>query len=200
MTLETIINEASVVQAAREGSRTAFGELVKLYQKRAYGIAYGFVRNRDDALEIAQESFAKAYKAMDRFDTDLPFYPWLYRIVKNTCLNHIKKRQRRGETSLDALRESGFQVKSTKHGPDHGAALSELQQCIASSLESLSEEHREIVVLRHVHEHSYKEIAEFLDIPQGTVMSRLHAARNRWRDVLQTTPAADHVLGRTSEL
>ena len=84
------------------------------------------VRNREDALEIAQDSFAKAYRAMGRFDTKMPFYPWLYRIIKNTCLNHIKKRNRRGERSLDGLMDSGIDFSAKGRGPDGHAGLSEL--------------------------------------------------------------------------
>lgn len=192
MTLETTYDETTALREAQQGSRAAFGALVTLYQKRAYAIAYGFVRNRDDALDLAQESFVKAYRSIGRFDTQRPFYPWLYRIVKNTCLNHIKKKRRRGETSLDGLRESGVEFPSTTRGPAGKAALSELRSGIGVALESLGEDHREIIVLRHIHEHSYKEIADVLSIPQGTVMSRLHAARKSLRDALEQSPVQKH--------
>ncbi len=185
MTLTTPDETTFVVQAQR-GDRAAFGELVKLYQKRAYAIAYSFVGNREDALEIAQEAFVKAYRAMSRFDTGLPFFPWLYRIVRNTSLNHIKKRNRRGETSLNRLMDSGVDFASKRRGPDAKAGLSELRDRIAESMTHISEPHREILTLRHVHELSYNEIAECLDIPRGTVMSRLHGARQSLRRALET--------------
>lgn len=185
MTTVTTFDERQVVVLAQKGDRAAFGELVHQYQKRAYFIAYGFVRNREDALEMAQESFARAYKAISRFDTALPFYPWLYRIVKNTCLNFIKKRNRRGETSLESLTESGIQLPSKKGGPARKARLSELRGDISAALERLSVDHREIVTLRHIHELSYGEIAECLGVPSGTVMSRLHAARRNLRKALE---------------
>ena len=181
----TTPDETTVLVQARQGDRAAFGELVKLYQKRAYAIAYSFVGNREDALEIAQDAFVKAYKAMSRFDTDLPFFPWLYRIVRNTSLNHIKKRNRRGETSLDGLMDSGVDFASKHRGPEAKAALGELRDRISLSMQRISEPHREILTLRHVHELSYNEIAECLDIPRGTVMSRLHGARQNLRRVME---------------
>lgn len=185
---QTVFDEQAVILDAQRGDRAAFGQLVKNYQHMAYATAYGFVGNREDALEIAQDAFVKAYRAMERFDTSMPFYPWLYRIVKNTCLNHIKKRRRRGETSLDGLREAGLQFAAGKGGPDHHAGLGEIRAVVAQALEGLQDDHREIIILRHIHGLSYAEIADCLDVPKGTVMSRLHAARRKMRDLL-----ADHV-------
>lgn len=180
----TTYDEATVLVDAQKGDQHAFGFLVTTYQKRAYGIAYGFVGNREDALDMAQESFARAYKAMRRFDTTMPFYPWLYRIVKNTCLNHLKKRKRRGEQSLDRMMEYGFDVPSKLRGPSENAGRSDMQEAILKALEKVSDGHREIIVLRHIHELSYSEIADCLEIPQGTVMSRLHAARRSLRAMI----------------
>lgn len=185
MTLTTQ-DETTFVAQAQSGDPAAFGELVKIYQKRAYAVAYSFVGNREDALEIAQEAFVKAYRAMSRFDTDLPFFPWLYRIVRNTSLNHIKKRNRRGETSLDTLTTSGVDFAAKGRGPAARASLSELRDRIAIAMERLTEPHREILTLRHVHEFSYNEIADCLDIPRGTVMSRLHGARRSLRESMES--------------
>lgn len=181
---QSVFDEQAVILEAQRGDRAAFGRLVKNYQQMAYATAYGFVRNREDALELAQEAFVKAYRAMDRFDTAMPFYPWLHRIVKNTCLNHLKKRRRRGETSLDGLREAGLQFAAAKGGPDHHAGLGEIRAAVGEALDALQDDHREIIVLRHIHGLSYAEIAECLEIPKGTVMSRLHAARRNMRDLL----------------
>jgi RNA polymerase sigma-70 factor, ECF subfamily len=177
-------DESAALLDAQRGDRAAFGELVRVYQRRAYAIAYGFVGNRDDALELAQESFARAYKAMPRFKAGLPFYPWLYRIIKNTCLNHLQRRRRRGETSLDGLMDSGYDVATADGDPARHAALGDLRQSIAVAMQRLSPEHREILLLRHFEDLSYTEIAECLEVPKGTVMSRLHAARGRLREVL----------------
>ena len=178
-------DEATAVLGARKGDRAAFGDLVRAYQRRAYVVAYGFVGNRDDALEMAQEAFARAYKAMPRFDTRMPFYPWLYRIIKNTCLNHLKRRKRRGETSLDSMRASGYDVPDRSENPEREASLNELRQTLGAAMERLTSEHREILALRHLQELSYNEIAECLGVPKGTVMSRLFAARRSLRTCLE---------------
>ena len=179
-------DETAALIEARQGDRIAFESLVRAYQRRAYAIAYGFVGNRDDALELAQEAFARAYKAIHRFDTRMPFYPWLYRIVKNACLNHLKKKKRHGEVSLEALVEAGYDVADKgASAPDRDAELDELRQSIAGAMRALTPDHREILVLRHLQELSYAEIASCLEIPRGTVMSRLHAARINLRKVLE---------------
>jgi RNA polymerase sigma-70 factor (ECF subfamily) len=184
MTL-TVEEDTAFVELAQQGDRAAFGELVKRYQKRAYAVAYGLVGNRDDALELAQESFAKAYKAMDRFDTTMPFYPWLYRIVRNTCLNHISRRKRRGETSLDGMMAGGKDFPTRHDCPEKHAHRSELRERITVAMQLLTDPHREILTLRHMEELSYAEIAEVLEVPKGTVMSRLHAARQSLREALE---------------
>jgi RNA polymerase sigma-70 factor (ECF subfamily) len=183
MTL-TVEDDIAFIELAQRGDRAAFGELVRRYQKRAYAVAYGLVGNRDDALELAQESFAKAYKAMDRFETGMPFYPWLYRIVKNTCLNHLSRRKRRGETSLDGMMEDGQDFAARHDGPESIAGRAELRDRIAGAMRVLTDPHREILTLRHIEELSYAEIAGVLDVPKGTVMSRLLAARRSLREAL----------------
>ena len=187
---ETLLDERAAITAARNGDRAAFGGLVRAYQRRAYAVAYGFVSNRDDALELAQESFVRAFKAMGRFDAAMPFYPWLYRIIKNTCLNHLKKKRRHGESSLDTMMASGFDAKDTGNRPDQNAELDDLRCSIQRAMAELSPEHREILRLRHFLEMSYAEIAHALDIPKGTVMSRLHGARRSLRRILEKQEGA----------
>ena len=187
-TLDAACDNAEVLLRAREGDRNAFGALVKAYERRAYAVAYGFVHNRDDALELAQEAFAKAYRAMPQFNAELPFYPWLYQIIKNTCINHLKKRKRRGETSLDGLLAAGFDAALAAENPLRDAQLGDVRTAIASAMAKLSSNHREVLMMRHFQDLSYAEIAQCLDIPKGTVMSRLHAARIALRDALGEPP------------
>lgn len=183
----TAPNEPALIALAKKGDAAAFGELVRAYQRKAYTVAYGFVRNREDALELAQEAFARAFKAMGRFDASAPFYPWLYRILKNACLNHLKRRRRRGETSLDQLTASGGDVPSGDCGPGDEASADEMRSAVAAAMNRLPPAHREILVLRHFQQLSYAEIAACLGVPQGTVMSRLHAARHHLRSLLEET-------------
>lgn len=179
------VDEAQAILQAKQGDPEAFGRLVNAYQRKAYAVAYGFVGNREDALELAQEAFARAYKAMERFDTSMPFYPWIYRILKNVCLNHLKKRKRHGESSLDGMCETGYDVPDRQEDPEQSASRQELQRAIAAAMEHLAPAHREILFLRHFQDLPYAEIATCLGVPVGTVMSRLHAARRALRDQLE---------------
>ena len=177
MTDAMTIDEPAVVAAARAGDRAAFASLVKAYQRRAYAAAYSYTNNRDEAMDVAQDAFVKAYRAMARFDPQLPFYPWLYRIIRNTALNHLKKKKRRGEQSLDSMMEQGFDACDDRRSPDGEAELRQLKNALAGAMESLTPAQQEIIRLRHLMEMSYTEIADVLGVPQGTVMSRLHGAR-----------------------
>lgn len=185
MEIVPTFDELAAINAAIAGDQAAFGSLVRAYQRRVYAAAYSLVRNREDALEIAQESFVKAFRAMDRFDPTMPFYPWLYRIVRNTSLNRIKKRKRRGEQSLDSMMEKGFDVRNNGRSSREHVELGDLKSEIRAALDQLTADHQEIIRLRHFLELSYDEIAQCLDIPQGTVMSRLYAARKQLKKVLE---------------
>jgi RNA polymerase sigma-70 factor (ECF subfamily) len=195
---ELLFDEKAALAAARKGDRAAFGGLVRAYQRRAYAVAYSFVRNRDDALELSQEGFVRAFRSMSRFNAEMPFYPWLYRIIRNACLNHLKKKRRHGETSLDRMMESGYDARELRRGPSESAELGDLKEAIGVAMAQLTPDQREILRLRHFLELSYAEIAECLEIPQGTVMSRLHGARKGLRRVLETT-APEVVPGTAGE-
>ncbi len=192
--METTVEEHAVILAAHKGDRAAFGDLVHAYQRRAFAAAYSILGNRDEAMEVAQESFIRAYKGIHRFDTTMPFYPWLYRIVKNTSLNHIKKKKRRGESSLDSMMETGFDVTAASRGPRGEVELDDLQLSIRDAMAELSEDQREILKLRHFMELSYLEIADLLDIPKGTVMSRLHGARKALKRVIESRQTGEAAL------
>ena len=181
---EQPFDERVAIRDAARGDRAAFGQLVRAYQRRAYAAAYGFLGNHEDALELAQESFARAFRAMPRFDQDLPFYPWLYRIIRNLSLNLLKKKRRHGEQSLDEMVEAGFDARAATPEPDVAAELNDLRGLIRKAMGSLSPEHREILRLRHFLELSYAEIAKCLGVPEGTVMSRLYAARRNLREAI----------------
>lgn len=190
---EPQFDEIAAIRASAKGDRAAFGRLVRAYQRRAYAAAYGFAANREDALDLAQESFARAFRAMPRFKPEMPFYPWLYRIIRNLSLNHLKKKRRHGEQSLDELVEGGFDARDDAMGPGATAELGDLREAIRQAMDRLGPEHREILRLRHFLEMSYSEIAQCLGVPEGTVMSRLHAARKGLRAIVedQSTPHAN---------
>ena len=180
------VDESDVVSKAQRGSVEAFSKLVELYKRQAYFAALGLVRNHHDALDLSQEAFARAFRAMGRFDTRRPFYPWLYRIVRNLCLNHLKRRARQKEVSIEVIDPRGSESLPDHHAdPARVAERNEMRERLWRAMQDLSPDHREILVLRHFQEMSYAEIAEALGCPQGTVMSRLHAARRKLRERIE---------------
>jgi len=178
-------NEREIVVEWKKGNKKAYETLVRHYMTDAFLIAYGFVGNREDARDLSQDAFIKAYMARDRFEADRPFYPWLYRIVKNHCLNFIK-RGRRGGSSLyyeeDLDRERYTAPTPT---PLENLEQKERKKIVRAAVDRLSEAHREIIVLKNFRGLAYAEIAEVLDIPIGTVMSRLYYARKILKDLIQ---------------
>jgi len=182
---ECAIDDRALVMRAKQGELEAFEQLVEKYKRKAYFIALSFVGSQEDALDISQDSFVKAFRSLKRFKEEFSFFPWFYTIIKHNCLNHLRRVRRRDETSLDELQESGFQILDSKEPPDEAADRTELHEKVRNAIGLLSVEHREIIMLRHFQGMSYKEIAAALECPQGTVMSRLHAARQSLKLLLQ---------------
>jgi RNA polymerase sigma-70 factor (ECF subfamily) len=176
-----MVEDAELAAQAKRGDIGAFGVLVERYKERAYMVALGFVGNPDDAMDLSQEAFVKAFKAMKTFREGADFYPWFYAILRNTCFNHLRKRKTRRESSLDAAREFGFDVADD--GPDPSIRLErkEARLLVRREMDRLAPVHKEILLLRHFECLSYKEMAAVLGCPIGTVMSRLYAARRALR-------------------
>lgn len=169
--------------AWKRGSVKAFEEIVRSSMKRAYSVALGIVGNAEDARDISQECFMAAHKARKSFDVDRPFFAWFYRILRNRCLNFLKSRARRREISLDVLVER----QDASPRPDDVVIRKERIDSVWKALFTLSPEHREIIVLRSFQELSYREIAQYLGISDGTVMSRLYYARKALAEALKET-------------
>jgi RNA polymerase sigma-70 factor (ECF subfamily) len=172
-----MVSDADLSQLARRGDIRAFEALVERYKERAYMVALGFVGSPEDALDLSQDAFVRAFRAMGSFREGAPFYPWFYAILRNACFNHLRRLKTRAETSLDTARECGFDVADGAPGPDECAERAELRRIVAVELRNLEPAHREILMLRHFESLSYREIAEVLGCPVGTVMSRLYTAR-----------------------
>jgi len=173
--------EASAIRACQKGDRNAYELIVRHYAARAIGAARAILRDASLAEDAAQEAFVRAFRAIRRFRVGEPFYPWLYRILKNVCLTTLR---RRGNlpASLDA--ENAPPVPADTPDPGAAASRSELRAMLLAAMAQLSDAHREILYLAHFDELSYKEIAACLAIPLGTVMSRLWAARQALRKVV----------------
>jgi RNA polymerase sigma-70 factor, ECF subfamily len=174
--------EQELIRRWKRGEKQAFETLVRRHMTDAFYVAYGYVGNAEDARDLSQEAFVKAYEARARFDETRPFYPWLYRILKNHCLNFVTRGHR--HISLDDENEHR-EIPSPVASPLEDLEEGERKRLVRTALDRLSEDHREIIVLKNFKDHSYKEISDILGIPIGTVMSRLFYARQALRALIE---------------
>lgn len=176
------VPEATLVELARRGDAEAREELARRVRGPAYVLALQLLGDPDDARDVAQDALLRLFQTFSRFDPERPLRPWLARIVRNRVYDVRRRRRARPAVSLDSLVEDGFPESTTPElGPDDRFARRQLQRRIWSALHELTDAHREILVLRDYQDLSYAEIASVLQIPLGTVMSRLHAARRSLR-------------------
>ncbi|MBN1946753.1 MAG: sigma-70 family RNA polymerase sigma factor [Bradymonadales bacterium] len=160
----------------------SFDQLLSEGMRRGYVAAYRILAEHEEAQEAIQEAAARALAARRRYDPAQPFYPWFYRILKNHCLDRLKRRKRGIETPLTTQEPPG---SSTAESPVERESLaSERIQAVTRAIEALPAELREVIELRHFQDLSYQEMAEILDYPVGTVMSRLYRARKQIRELL----------------
>jgi RNA polymerase sigma factor (sigma-70 family) len=183
------LEEMALVDRARRGDLKAYDELVRRYQERIYATIYHMTSNHEDANDLAQDSFVKAFQALKSFKGGSSFYTWLYRIAVNKTINFLKQRKNRQHMSLNDL---DF---NAEHNPDlvalisdktprRDAGLSELQEKLNAALLKLSESHRLAVVLHDVQGLSHEEIAKIMHCNIGTVRSRLFYARQQLQALL----------------
>jgi RNA polymerase sigma-70 factor (ECF subfamily) len=182
----TAFEESFLVRRCQNGQTDAFAELVRRYQDRIYNLIFRMTRQADIAEELAQETFLKAFANLGRFQGTSRFYTWLFRIAKNLTLSHLRRGGKvkfvplaRGEDDDPAPGEAQAAALSARRepGPVQRAMSNETHQRIEQALAELDEEHRVMVLLRDMEDMSYEEIGEILELPTGTVKSRLHRAR-----------------------
>lgn len=174
-----IAEEREAILACQAGNKKAYRYIVEKYKTRAYYAALMYTKNREDALDLSQEAFYRAYKAIKRFDTSRNFYTWFYKILKNICLNFIQFKKVRARSS-DEFDETTMQpVNSSISRPDEIFEKSEQSEYIWRAIDSLNVNDREIIILKEFDDMSYQEIADTLNIPIGSVMSRLFYARKK---------------------
>jgi len=181
--------ESAVVRRARHGDLTAYDELIKRYQERIYATIYHMTSNHEDANDLAQESFIKAYQALKSFKGGSSFYTWLYRIAVNKTINFLKQRKNRQAMSLNDLdfnaeHDTELLALISDKTPRREAGLAELQEKLNAALLKLSEPHRLVVVLHDVQGQSHEEIAKVMKCNIGTVRSRLFYARQQLQSYL----------------
>jgi RNA polymerase sigma-70 factor (ECF subfamily) len=183
--------DSELIIRARSGDLRAREVLARRYREPAYLLALQLLGDPEEARDLAQDCLLRFFLKLDRFDADRPVLPWLRRIVRNGAIDLIRRRKVRRADSLDSSGPEGEAVEVLDLRADtEGDALDrERQRCVWACLQQLSPAHREIVVLRDYQDLSYEQIADVLGVPVGTVMSRLHRARNALRTlVLERIP------------
>ncbi len=181
--------DTELLTAVLAGDGTAYRGLVEKYQSRVYAMVYGMLRNREDARDITQEAFVKAYRNLDSFRLEASFYTWLYRIAMNLAIDFTRKRKRRESSGFDegiASRDDDGGIAEVHHEDSPGRALERKQlfDQIMTAMEKLPEDQRQVILLRELEGLAYKEIADVMGIPEGTVMSRLFYARKKLQKLL----------------
>jgi RNA polymerase sigma-70 factor (ECF subfamily) len=179
-----------LVERCQAGELDAYEILVGRYRQRVYSLAYGMLRNEQDAVDLSQETFVKAWQAIRGFKKNASFYTWLYRITTNLCIDFVRKRDRRPtvpfEEAVDPDADVDVEIApSSLPSPSEEVRRKELREQIAAALLELSPEHRVVIQLREFEGLDYAEIAKVVGCQIGTVMSRLHYARKHLQKLLK---------------
>ena len=171
--------ESDLIRRAQGGDDDAFEALVRAYQTRVYNLALRMSKNAEDAFDLTQETFIRIYKALSLFKGQSAFSTWVYSIASNVCIDFARRQKKHRERSVSLSDAGGeaLDIPDVRFRPDTELERAELRRAIAAGLDSLSPEHREILVLREIWGLSYSEICEVLDLEAGTVKSRISRAR-----------------------
>ncbi len=182
--------EEQLIRRAQQSDNEAFEQLLLLHQKKVYNLCLRMSANPDDALDLSQEAFIKAWRSIGQYQFEASFSTWLFRLTSNVCIDFLRRKKRRQETSLtesydDSDEGEEFSLPDTAPLPEEQAITNETKIELAQAMERLGPEHREILQLRVVENLPYEQIAEILDIRVGTVKSRLARARLSLRKILK---------------
>lgn len=171
-------SDAAVVRRCLAGETRAFGTLVDRYQKVIYNVALRMVRDADDAADLSQAVFVQAYENLARYDPRYRFYSWIYRMAVNASINFARRRARLAPLEAGALAEDGDATPEARY------ASADVSDQVGRALLHLTPEDRALVILKHLEDFSYRDIAFILDLPEKTVKSRLYEARQRLKTIL----------------
>jgi RNA polymerase sigma-70 factor (ECF subfamily) len=180
-----------IVQRVQSGDVAAFDRLILKYRERVYGVIYNMAANREDAADLAQDSFIKAFQSIHRFQGQSSFFTWLYRIAVNSTLTHLRKARLRSFFSFEKIHEEDKSAEvinqlTDKKGADRALFVKELQEKLNEAMLKLSIRHRTVVTLFEIDGLSHEEIADVMDCSVGTVRSRLHYAKQLLQAELQS--------------
>lgn len=179
--------DASLVQRTLRGETAAFNTLVVRYQRHVYNLAYRMIGNADDAGDLVQETFLRAYGALASFRQDASFLTWLYKITSNLCIDLMRSRRAKNALSLDAELEDGREPAAFERetSPEEIVVRGAVGDIVHRAVMNLPERYRRVVVMRHLQAMSIEEIADTLNLPSGTVKTHLFRAREMLRDRLR---------------
>jgi len=182
--------DVQLVAASQAGDMIAFEELVARHRDKIYARAFSMMRNEEEAIDLAQEAWVKAWQRLKQFQGDSSFATWMTRIVINLCLDQLRRQKRTRAESIEQLDEElggvERQMPVVATNPSEGLERSELRKRIDKAMNQLSYEHRTVLILHEFEEMEYKQIAKVMNCSIGTVMSRLFYARRRLASLLQS--------------
>lgn len=182
--------DALLVTKVQEGDLHAFDLLVKKHRERLYSVIYNLTGNSEEAYDLCQEAFIKAFRSINKFNRKCAYYTWLYRIAVNTTLNYLKKERKRRFLSLNEITEEtapkeALESLSTQSDSEKGLILKEIKEKLNEGLQILSLKHRAVITMYEIEGMSHSEIAAVLGCSEGTVRSRLHYAKQQLKQFLQ---------------
>jgi RNA polymerase sigma-70 factor (ECF subfamily) len=177
------------IKQVLKGDQNAFGEIVEIYKDKVFQISYRMLGNRHEAEDIAQEAFIRAYVNIDSYNSKFKFSTWLYRITTNLCIDRIRKKKPDYYLDAEVAGTEGLtlysQVPSKTRLPEDDVETLEIQDAIQREITRLPEKYRSVIVLKYIEELSLNEISEILDLPLGTVKTRIHRGREALRKQLR---------------
>ncbi len=182
--------DALLIERCQSGDYTAFDELITVYRGKIYAMIFNMIRNDADAWDLSQDVFIKAWKALSKFEGRSAFYTWIYRIAHNVTYDWMRKKKIEGageynDEMLNEVEPGALTSPRVLDSPDQNLQRNELRDKITTAINSLSEDHREVILLKEVEGLSYQEIAESIGSSIGTVMSRLYYARKKLQETLK---------------
>jgi RNA polymerase sigma-70 factor, ECF subfamily len=185
------VSELDLVKRSQAGDTEAFDELVTRYRARVFGMIYNMVHSEQDAWDLAQDSFLKAWKSIGRFRSQSSFYTWIYRIVMNVTIDWLRKKQVKGSAEFDdaiqltQIEPASKTVPKTEALPHQAIERDEIRARIEKAIGQLSPEQRAVILMKEIDDMQYHEIAEAVGCSIGTVMSRLFYARKKLQNLLR---------------
>lgn len=185
--------EQRLIAECLQGRTAAFGELVLKYQDRLFHSVFRLVGNAEDAYDVVQDAFLNAYQSLGSFKGGSQFFTWLYRIAVNTAIT--LKRKQKAVVSLHSGPQGDQAIEpadSESNRPDHLAEMAEEEKRLHEALGRLTEEHRAVLIMKDLESMKYEEMAEILEVPVGTIRSRLHRARLELKQILEPSAREDH--------